>query len=146
MALSANNLSNFIPSGEQASFPMGVDIIYAGAMLMINLDGYAMPASWDGDFILSDGYFLGVAMEYQDNSGGSAGDKEVLVDIGGGIVKTTHVTGSLTIANVGDAVAVASDNTVDVVSTSTDITAGKIAEVLSATSIKVKLYPFGTIS
>jgi len=146
MALSANNLTVFVPSGFTASFPVGVDVIYAGALLMINLDGYAVPAANDGILTASDGYWLGVAMEYVDNSAGSAGDLEVLVDIGGGIITTTHDTGSLTIANVGDLVAVSSDNTVDAVGTTTDITCGSIQEVDSATSIKVKLLPFGVVS
>ena len=143
MALSANNLAVFKPSGESRVFVVASgSTIYAGALVMIGLDGYAAPASNDLDFTASDGYWAGVALDKVVGDG----TLTVEVDTGGGEILTTHNTGSLTIANVGDTVGVLSDNTVDALNSSTDIVCGKIAEVHSATSITVKLFPFGVTS
>lgn len=55
----------------------GVDVIYKGSMVARNGSGYAVPAETTGSTAV-----IGVAMQTVDNSGGSAGDKEVRLQRG----------------------------------------------------------------
>ena len=108
------------------------DIPY-GAMVMVNAAGFVANATDTAST-----FFLGIAIEESDNSGGSAGDLSILVDIGGAEVRVTHATGSLAIANVGDQVNCEFNNEVDDGTSTNDILAGVIIEVIAATDIWIK--------
>jgi len=121
--------------GKNRRLKMAAELIPFGAIVMINAAGYVANATDTAGCKT-----LGVALETVDNSGGSAGDLEILCDIGGAEVQVAHEVGSLTIANVGDAVVLELNNEVSDVATSTnDIAAGSIIEVVDATTIWVAL-------
>jgi len=134
-ASTVNIVDSYRPSGgPSVRLAQAVESIPYGAMVMINAAGYvANSTDTTGTF------FLGIALEASDNSGGSAGDLSILVDVGGAFVKCVHEDGSLAIANVGDAVVQELNNEVTSAGTGTnDIAVGKISEVISATEIWVK--------
>lgn len=109
-----------------------------GAMVMINAAGFVANAT---DTIAT--FFFGITVEESDNSGGSAGDRTILVDIGGAEVRATHATGSLAIANVGDLVHQEFNNEVEAVAGSAqNIVVGVISEVVAAADVWVKCAPF----
>jgi len=54
---------------EKIAHPCAVDIIYRGSMVKHNAAGYAAPCANEAG-----AKFAGIAYEYKDNSGGSAGD------------------------------------------------------------------------
>jgi hypothetical protein len=112
--------------------------IYAGGQCALNAAGYVIRATdTDGSI------WLGIATETKDNSSGSAGDLKVLVDIGGAEVLVTHTTGSLAIANVGDAVYADGDDAVDAIGgVANPMLAGRIVRVESATTCWVHCRPF----
>ena len=121
--------------GKNRRLKMAAELIPFGAIVMINAAGYVANATDTAGCKT-----LGVALETVDNSGGSPGDLEINVDIGGAEVQVAHEVGSLTIANVGDAVVLELNNEVSDVATSTnDIAAGAIIEVVDATTIWVAL-------
>jgi hypothetical protein len=143
MALSANKFSNYKPSkGIREYHPVvGSDIIYRGALLMLNADGYATPASDTASC-----QTLGVALDYVDNSGGSAGDKFVLVDTSGAELLVAHED-TISQANVGDAVVLEDDDEVTSAGTGTnDIAAGQISKYVSANVCWIRVKPFGVVS
>lgn len=141
MALSDNKFSNYKPSGGLIwNIPAAVDIIYRGGLTMINAAGYAAPA---GD--TANCFLAGVALDEVDNSGGSQGDESVRVDIGGAAIKVTHEDGSMAQANVGDIVVLEADDEVTSAGTGTqDIHAGRIIEIVNATTVWVVLAPYGS--
>lgn len=140
-ALTDNVFGNYKPSkGLTWNIPAAVDIIYRGALTMINAAGYAAPAADTASCFLA-----GVALDEVDNSGGSAGDLSVEVDIGGAAIKVTHEDGSMAQANVGDEVVLELDNEVTSAGSGTnDIYAGRIIEIVDATTVWVVLAPYGS--
>lgn len=113
---------------------------YQGGLMALNASGYAILATDTSGSI-----FLGVATETVDNSGGSAGDKEIKIDIGGAAVLVTHTAGSLALANVGDYVYADGDDAVDNLANATNpMLVGQIIEVPSATTCWVKCRPFAS--
>lgn len=123
------------PSGGVIKdFPVAVDIIYKFAMVSINAAGYLAPSS-----DTANEFFCGIALDEVDNSAGSAGDKSCRVDCGAGAqIKVTHEDGSMAQGNVGDAVVCELDNEVTSAGTGTnDITCGRIAEIVDATTVWV---------
>lgn len=128
--------------GPFVKLAQAAELIPAGALVMINAAGYVANAT-----DTSGCFFCGVATEYSDNSGGSAGDKSITVDIGGASVLVTHEDGSLAAANVGDAVVQELNNEVTSAGTGTnDIPVGIIESVPSATTCWVRCRPFGVAS
>jgi hypothetical protein len=104
--------------------------IYAGSMVCVDADGYAVPAADTAGLI-----FVGRAEEQIDNTDGSSGDLSITVKRG---TFNWDATG-LTAANVGDAVFVLDDQTVGIASGSTNkVFAGVISEVVSSTSAWVE--------
>ncbi len=102
--------------------------IYAGSLVCINASGYAVPGAD------TSGYkFIGVAEEYVDNSGGSDGDETVKVRR-----KGVHQfsASSMALSDIGGAVYISDDQTAAKVTTNS-IACGKVADVVSATSIYV---------
>jgi len=111
--------------------PMGVDIIYRGAMLMHNTSGFVVPAATAS----AGAYFAGIAEEEKDNSAGSAGDinckykrEGVYLLTGAGLVQ----------GDVGEQVYASDDQTVTKTST-TNPPVGRIVEFVSATQVWVLL-------
>lgn len=135
MAASTVDISNktlFSP-GPYYRGLMAAEAIPYGVMVMINAAGYVANATDTAGTA-----YYGVTMEAVDNSGGSAGDLRILVDIGGPIVRAAHATGSLAAANVNDEVNMELNNEFDDATSTNDIRAGRILEVLSAADIWVK--------
>lgn len=125
---------NYRPSGgPHARVQMAAELIPFGAMVMINAAGFVANQT---DTAAT--FYFGVALETIDNSAGSAGDERINVDIGGAIVRCTHTTGSLTIANVGDQVNAEFNDEVDDATSTNDILVGVILEVIAAADIWVK--------
>lgn len=122
--------------GVELGFPViNADIIYAGALVCVNADGYAVPGA-DTEGLI----FEGVAVEQVDNSLGNAGDKIVTLRRRG-LVKMTLGT-AITQANVGDNVFLVDDQTVDLAANTTnDILCGIIAGYIDAASAWVDIEP-----
>lgn len=141
-AMAANNPNNR-GVGKIQEFPVvAADIIYEGALVSIDqpdTDGAALPS---GDVAAQ--MFAGVCVEEADNSAGAKGDINVRVDISGATV--ILVTSGMNAEDIGVEVMTADDQTVEKAAASTNNQAvGKIVEYISATSVRVKLYPFGGI-
>lgn len=115
--------------GVEVSVPVkGSTTIYAGAMVSVGADGYAVPASDATGQI-----FMGIALEHVDNSSGSDGDKSVVVRRAG-LVKISAGS-TISQANVGDKVYAVDDQTVDIAANTTnDILVGKIAAFSSSSA------------
>jgi len=122
--------------GDELGFPVvNADIIYAGALVSVNANGYAVPGNDTAGQI-----FVGVAMERQDNSLGAAGAKTVNVKRRG-LFKMTFGT-AISQANVGDNVFLVDDQTVDVTANTThDIFCGIIAAYIDSTHAWVDIEP-----
>lgn len=103
------------------------DCIYGGALVAVNAAGYALPGSDTAGLI-----FHGVADARADNTGGAAGDIDVVVRRKG--VFLFAMGTAITIANVGDTVYLVDDQTVDLAANTTnDIKCGTIVEYYSTT-------------
>lgn len=131
MAALAEDRDTPMRDNRMYSYPVkAATKIYAGSMVAIDADGYAVPAADTAGLAL-----VGRAEEQIDNSSGSSGDLSVLVRRG---TFKWAATG-MTIANVGDPVFVLDDQTVGVASGATnEIFAGTIVEVESATAVWVE--------
>lgn len=81
--------------------------IYAGALLMRNASGYLTKGQTALGLIGA-----GVAQEYVDNSGGSAGDKSVLMRKGSFLFVNSASTDAITIADIGKPCYAVDDQTV----------------------------------
>jgi hypothetical protein len=135
MTLSADTKNEYRVGVDLALPVDDGDTIYAGALVCVNADGYAV-AGADAAGLL----FMGVAREHADNSAGQDGDITVLVRRRG-LFKMLLAT-EITIANVGDSVYIADDSSVDVVGNTThDIFAGIIAEYIDTTHAWVDIEP-----
>lgn len=142
MALSANKLLSYVPGGITKKFKLSNVKVYRGSLVSVNSAGYIVAAT-----DLASSVFAGVSLDEVDNSAGSAGDKEVEVDIGGAMLEVTHSDGSMAQTNVSDAVVANGDAAVVSAATATnDIPVGVIAEVVSATKVIVKCRAFGVAS
>lgn len=142
-ALTANRGDIGNSPGPRVRIPVEAgEVIFRGAMVSIDADGFLMPSADTAGHI-----WVGVAQENVDNSAGADGAVDCLVDIGGALLTVTHAAGSQTQANVGDEVATEDDQSVDIPATTTnDIDCGRIIKVNSATEVVVALYPFSTQS
>jgi hypothetical protein len=109
--------------------------IFAGCDVCVNAAGYLVMG---GD--ISGQIYQGVSREYVDNSDGSDGDLKCKVRRRG-LVKRTLAT-AITIANVGDNVFLAGDNTVDVAGNVTyGIFCGIIAGFIDTTHAWIDIEP-----
>lgn len=134
-ALSADKLTEYT-EGVELSIPVDDgDTIYAGALVCVNADGYAVAGADTAGLI-----FMGVAREQADNSAGQDGDINVTVRRRG-LFKMAFAT-AISIANVGDNVFIADDQTVDVAGNVThDIFVGIIASYIDTTHAWVDIEP-----
>jgi len=121
--------------GKRVSVPAAVDIIYQGALVSYNGAGYAAPASNTAGEV-----FAGVAVDKVDNSGGSAGDLDVVLETEGTFEFNFQGTAAQT--DVGLLAYVVDDNTVSVTTKATaavQVVVGRIVEFISTTKVRVKL-------
>lgn len=119
--------------GEILSFKQSNVKLVEGALLIINATGFAVNAADTASTI-----FAGVADETVDNSGGSAGDKQIKVRRNG--VFTVKFGGTATQATVGKIVCAVDNQTVDLASVTTnDVIVGRCVEFLSAGVIRVDI-------
>lgn len=134
-ALAADKKTEY-REGVDISIPVDdADVIYAGAMVSVNADGYAVAA---GDTAST--LFVGIAREQADNSLGLDGAINVTVRRRG-LFKMSFAT-PITIANVGDSVYIADDQNVDLVgNVNNDVFAGIIAEYIDTTHAWVDIEP-----
>lgn len=132
-ALSAARLTKSKNLGAIKRYPCGVDIIYAGGMVMIDSAGYAMPAQAASANV----GVVGVATETVDNSAGSAGDANVKVQEGWFLFAGT----TLGQTSVGLPVYAEDDQTVDETAGSNEPVAGILIEYVSASSGWVMIGP-----
>jgi len=103
------------------------DCIYGGSLVAVNAGGYALPGSDTAGLI-----FQGVAEARADNTGGANGAIKVNVRRQG--LFLFNMGTAITIANVGDAVCLVDDQTVDLAANCiNDIACGKIVEYYSTT-------------
>lgn len=117
--------------GGQAAYPVAAGAkIYAGAMVCLNANGYAVPAADQAGL-----RFVGVAREYVDNIGGANGAKLVLVWREGCF---DFAASGMSAADVGKPVFVVDDQTV-ALATTNGVGCGIITEVESATKVWVDI-------
>lgn len=110
--------------GAKRKIPMGVDIIYAGTMVMIDSNGFALPAQASA----SNKGVHGVATETVDNSAGSAGDKSVEIQEG----EFKFAGDTLEQNDVGSVVYADDDQTIDETQATNCPRAGILTEYISA--------------
>lgn len=111
--------------GLDVEYPMAAVEIFAGSMVCVNATGYAAPAADTVNF-----KFVGVALEWKDNSGGSPGDKKVLVRREGIF---QFDASSIAQASVGADMYVVDDHTFDESDPGQGIKCGKLVAVESQT-------------
>lgn len=99
--------------------------LYGGALLCFNASGYLVKGADTAGLI-----FAGVCRDQKDNSSGSAGDLTAEFDRKG--LHLVNMGTAITQANVGDAVCLVDDQTVDLAANTTnDIACGKIIEYVT---------------
>jgi len=111
--------------GLDIEYPMAAVEIFAGSMVCTNASGYAAPAADTVNF-----KFVGVALEWKDNSGGNAGDKKILVRRDGIF---QFDASSIAQASVGADMYVVDDHTFDESDPGQGIKCGKLVAVESQT-------------
>lgn len=130
MANLTANRDDQLSDGTMLVFPMAAVKIYQGALVCINTSGYLTNAADTASFI-----FAGSAIDFVDNSAGSAGALTMRVRVSGVI---QCVTSGATQATVGAKV-YASDNQTVATSTSNSVLVGRVVEYDSATSVRVRM-------
>jgi hypothetical protein len=113
--------------GIELEYPVAANLkIYAGSLVCVSADGYAVPAAD------TSGYrFAGVAMEQADNSDGSAGGKTVRVRRAGAFEFDAV---SISQEMVGSAMYATDDHTFDDAAGPTnDVKVGNLVKYVSAT-------------
>jgi hypothetical protein len=119
--------------GMYAVYPVkGNAKIYAGGIVCIGTDGYAVPGSDTTGL-----KFVGISRGYVDNTGGASG--AVVVEVRRKGCFNLAASG-MAITNVGDSVYIIDDQTVGLAATAAnDIKCGMISEFVSATSVYVDI-------
>lgn len=120
--------------GKYAAYPVkGGAKVYAGGMVCIGTDGYAVPGSDTAGL-----KFVGVARSYVDNTGGVSG--AVSVEVWRKGCFSLASSGAMAISNVGDSVYIVDDQTVGLaVTTTNDVKCGAVSEFVSSTSVYVDI-------
>ena len=123
--------------GKVVSMPVvASDIIYKGALLKVNADGYAAPCAVEAGSV-----FAGIAESEADNSSGSAGDKYVNVKTKGVFLLTGA---SFAQADVGSVVYASDDATITKTEAANLQIVGRIVKYVSATQVWVQIGEEGT--
>lgn len=131
--ITARKASTDRQDGLVYPFKMGVEEVFEGALVAINAAGYAVNAGDDANAVV-----VGVADQSVDNSGGSAGDKEIQVRRSG--VFTFVANFSAAQADVNTLCYAVDNQTVDLAANTTnDILVGRIVEVLSSSKVRVDI-------
>lgn len=119
--------------GEVVPFLASNVSIFEGALVAVNAAGYLDNAGDDANTVV-----VGVADESVDNSGGSAGDKEVKVRRTG--VYTFVAGWSAAQADVNTLVYASDNQTVNLAANLTnDVLVGRVVEVLSSSKVRVDI-------
>jgi len=113
--------------GVEVDYPVAAGAkIYAGSLVCVNADGFAVPAADTSGYV-----FVGVALEQMDNSAGANGAKSIRVRREGVF---EFDAASITQAMVGDPMYVVDDHTFDDAADPTnDIKVGLLVKFASAT-------------
>lgn len=120
--------------GKLKSLKMAAVKIPKGVLACINTTGYVTNGADTASFL-----FAGVSYEQVDNSAGSAGDKEIRIEKNGEHL-FAYGAGNATQASVSKEICITDNQTVDDAATTTnDIKCGVIAEVISATQVRVRI-------
>lgn len=138
-ALTADKMTPPKGRPRQQSYPVAAaTIIYAGAMVVINANGYAEPATDAAN--KSD--VVGIAPAKVDNSGGANGDVKVLVEYGTAFLIT--VGASITQADVGRTAVVSDDQTaIDAGAGAQDVYIGPVREYVAGSPNKAWIHVVG---
>jgi len=122
--------------GEYAAYPVKAGVkIYAGSIVCIGTDGYAIPGTDTAGL-----KFIGVSREYVDNTSGTSGAVTVKVWRRGAFELAAS---GMAITSVGASVYVVDDQTVGVAATTTnDIPCGRVSEYNSSSSVYVDIERF----
>jgi hypothetical protein len=124
--------------GELISYKMNNVLIPKGALVNINAAGYATNAT-----DASGETFAGVAYETVDNSGGSAGDKEIRV-----LTTGTYVLvdggGNGAVTDVGVQFNISDNQTVTDAATSNSLKAGVCVESIDANTTRIRIDRFAS--
>lgn len=129
MTTLAANVNRVYEKGDYDSIPIiANDIVYQGAAVGDNGSGYGRP-------LVAGDPFKGFAQAKVDNTGGSAGDKDIdLIPRGRIVLAVTGVTG---VGDVGEAV-YASDDATFTMTESTNSYIGRIVRHISSTTVVVE--------
>lgn len=121
--------------GKLKSIKMAAVKIPKGVMTCINTSGYATNGADTADFL-----FAGVSYEQVDNSAGSAGDKEIRVEKTGEHT-FAYYGGDAGQALLGKEVYIIDNQTVDedALVTTNDVKCGVIAEIVSASQVRIRI-------
>jgi hypothetical protein len=113
-ALSANRLDSKKMVGHHNIAPVAADaVIYVGAMVAINADGYLAPATTADDIIV-----VGVASEAVDNTDGDNGDLTCKFERGVFLMKNSAGDDEIGLLQIGQVVFAVDDQTVAATSNS----------------------------
>ena len=124
--------------GEIISYKMSNVLIPKGALVNINTSGYAVNAT-----DAASETFAGVAYETVDNSGGSAGDKEIRVVTTGTFVFTDG-GGNGAITDVGVQFNISDNQTVTDAATTNNLKAGVCVESIDANTTRIRIDRFAS--
>jgi len=129
--------------GQKRAYPVAASaVFYRGALVCIDADGFAIPAS-DTAGISS---VIGVAVEGVDNSAGADGDVNVLVMRGERLFALTTGANAVTVTDRGRTVYVLDDQTVvKVAGVSNNIEAGECLDVKTVGGVVRVTIRAGTI-
>jgi len=132
-ALAADSNLDHRGTVEMQSVPVvETDIIYKGALCMLNADGYLAPCT-----ATASSQFAGIALAQGDNSAGSNGDIEVVCARSGRWLLT--ISDTITQANVGDVVYAEDDGTVSHTAATNEQKVGVITEFVDGTHCYVEI-------
>ncbi|MEW5875816.1 MAG: hypothetical protein AB1752_11635 [Candidatus Zixiibacteriota bacterium] len=136
-ALTADKELTFRGEPSITHFKAGVDVLYKGAFIMIDTNGYAVAGADTASC-----KYVGVCVEQCDNSAGSAGDVEVKVETGALGREVKCAVTSVDQADVGSILYISDDQTLtDKGTASNDVAAGVMVEYVSASVAWVKVEP-----
>ena len=134
MAATTTDRDSKRSDGKLKSIKMAAVKMPKGALACINTSGYVTNGADTASFL-----FAGVSYEAVDNSAGSAGDKEIRIEKSG-----EHLfafgAGNAAQTSIGKEVCITDNQTVDDAATTTnDVKCGVIAEVISASLVRVRI-------
>jgi hypothetical protein len=123
------------------SFPVvGSEIIYKGAIVCVDADGY-LTAGANTDSL----QFAGFAEEQVDNSTGSSGDKDCKVSIPRGDARVKLSGTGFAQTDVGAIAYISDDQTIANSDPGNSVKIGRIIEYVSSTVHWVACRPFGVV-